>query len=383
MSKRKVLVFIDWYLPGYKAGGPIQSVANIISQLKTDFDFNVITSDTDLHETQPYTAIKSDAWNDVNGTPVYYFSTLKQSYRNLKTLMQHEQFDFIYINSLFSKFFALYPLLLARINSKNTKIIIAPRGMLGEGALQLKATKKKVFLALAKISGVFKKVTWHASTPLEAIEIKNVFGADAKVLVALNLSKPRAVIPIQRIKKANELRLVFLSRISPKKNLLAIQRYLSAITDIHQIAFDYYGPIDDIAYAEQCATAFKTLPSHIKASYKGVLHPESITQVLSNYHLSILPTLNENFGHSIVESWVAGCTVLISDQTPWNNLEENKTGFVVALNNDNGFVSVLKKMCAMEQSEFDLWSSASYDQAKKIIENPVAIEQNQKLFSIE
>ena len=381
MSKVSVLVFIDWYLPGYKAGGPIQSVANIVSHLKNDFHFKVITADTDLHEMQPYSTIKSNAWNDCNGTEVYYFSAANQSYRQLKILMKEEHFDVIYINSLFSKFFALYPLLIANSNFKNTKVIIAPRGMLGEGALHLKATKKKFFLAAAKLTGMFKKVTWHASTPLEAIEIKNVFGADAAVHVALNLSKARDIIPIHRIKKANELRLVFLSRISPKKNLLAVYRYLLAMDHQQQILFDYYGPLDDTAYAAQCADAFKTLPANIKVNYKGVLKPENITAVLSDYHLSILPTLNENFGHAIVESWVAGCPVLISDQTPWNTLEITKTGFVVALNNDQGFADVLKKMYAMEQEEFDLWSTASYQFAEKVTDNPEAIEQNKKLFS--
>jgi len=28
-DKKKILVFIDWYLPGYKAGGPVRSMANI------------------------------------------------------------------------------------------------------------------------------------------------------------------------------------------------------------------------------------------------------------------------------------------------------------------------------------------------------------------
>ncbi|CAN5434615.1 hypothetical protein BH10BAC1_BH10BAC1_14720 [soil metagenome] len=31
MAKKKVLIFIDWYLPGYKAGGPRQSVANLVA----------------------------------------------------------------------------------------------------------------------------------------------------------------------------------------------------------------------------------------------------------------------------------------------------------------------------------------------------------------
>lgn len=376
-----MLVFIDWYLPGYKAGGPIQSVANIISQLKSDFDFKVITSDTDLHQNQPYQQIKSDAWNHYNNTDVFYFSATGQTYKQLKTLMLQEQFDVVYINSLFSKYFAIYPLLLSRFNFKKTKVVIAPRGMLGKGALQLKSTKKNLFLALAKATGLFKNVIWHASTPLESDEIKSVFGNRANVHVALNLTKARAIVPVKRGKTPGVLKLVFLSRIAPKKNLLAIHQYLTAITPKCKIDFDYYGPIDDAAYAHECEMAFKTLPPHIKVNYLGVLAPDDITKVLSNYHLSILPTLNENFGHSIVESWVAGCPVLISNQTPWQNLESNNTGMVVDLNNNTGFIKALQKLTDMTQPEFDLWSTASYNFARKIINNSMAIEQNKKLFS--
>ena len=47
MEKKKILVFIDWYLPGFRAGGPIRSCANLISHLSDEFDFNIVTTDTD------------------------------------------------------------------------------------------------------------------------------------------------------------------------------------------------------------------------------------------------------------------------------------------------------------------------------------------------
>jgi hypothetical protein len=34
MTKKKILVFVDWYLPGYKAGGQIRSVASMVGHLK-------------------------------------------------------------------------------------------------------------------------------------------------------------------------------------------------------------------------------------------------------------------------------------------------------------------------------------------------------------
>ena len=75
-SKQKILVFIDWYLPGYRGGGPIQSCANLIAHLNDNYDFYVVTRDTDYCETQPYQGIKSNEWNTLsNGTKVFYISS--------------------------------------------------------------------------------------------------------------------------------------------------------------------------------------------------------------------------------------------------------------------------------------------------------------------
>lgn len=381
MNKKKVLVFIDWYLPGYKGGGPIQSVVNIVSHLKDDFDFSIITSDTDLNETQPYADIKSDEWNKLNdGTLVYYFSGKEQSYKKLNELIGSQQFDVMYMNSFFSKFFTLYPLLIAKRNNLKCKLIVAPRGMLGSGALQLKATKKKVFIHFAKLYGLYQNVTWHASTAIEADEIKKVFGAKAKIMVALNLSKIRAIVPVRRIKEKGKLKLAFLSRISPKKNLVAVHRYLSAMPSDVAIQFDYYGPYDDKAHFEQCVKLFDALPANIKATYGGSLEPSQITDRLSEYHFTILPTYNENFGHAFIESWVAGCPVIISDQTPWRNLAEKKCGWDLPLNDDQLFIDTLLHCCKMNQQEFDEWSNASYDYAATVIKNPEAVAQNKMLF---
>ena len=49
-EKKKILIFIDWFLPGYKAGGPIQSVVNLINHLGHEYDFDVVTSNKDLGE---------------------------------------------------------------------------------------------------------------------------------------------------------------------------------------------------------------------------------------------------------------------------------------------------------------------------------------------
>ena len=54
MNKKKILLFTDWYEPGYKAGGPIQSTRNFVVAMHELYSISVITSDTDLGETKPY-----------------------------------------------------------------------------------------------------------------------------------------------------------------------------------------------------------------------------------------------------------------------------------------------------------------------------------------
>ena len=66
-TKKKVLIFIDWFLPGIKAGGPIKSVSAIVNQLSNDFDFYVLTTDTDFGENEAYKGVESNVWIDFKG----------------------------------------------------------------------------------------------------------------------------------------------------------------------------------------------------------------------------------------------------------------------------------------------------------------------------
>jgi len=46
-AKPTVLAFTACYLPGYKGGGPIRSVANIVDRLGEEFSFRIFTGDRD------------------------------------------------------------------------------------------------------------------------------------------------------------------------------------------------------------------------------------------------------------------------------------------------------------------------------------------------
>ena len=61
-DRKKILLFADWYEPGYKAGGPIRSCVNFVRQMQPDYRIYVFTSDRDLGSSFPYPDVKTDKW---------------------------------------------------------------------------------------------------------------------------------------------------------------------------------------------------------------------------------------------------------------------------------------------------------------------------------
>ena len=59
-SKPVILTPAGYYLPGYKAGGPITTLANMVERLGEEFSFRIATRDRDLGDTKPYSGIGED-----------------------------------------------------------------------------------------------------------------------------------------------------------------------------------------------------------------------------------------------------------------------------------------------------------------------------------
>jgi hypothetical protein len=132
-SNKRILVFAVWFVPGYKAGGPIRSVFNLVKALSPFCDIDVVTSNTDFNETLPYPNIASDIWIEKDNFRVIYLSK-KNERPFIKNLLQSSNYQSVYFNSMYSLSFALYPLWLLKNKPNAPKIVLAPRGMLGQGS---------------------------------------------------------------------------------------------------------------------------------------------------------------------------------------------------------------------------------------------------------
>lgn len=344
MSKKKVLIFADYYLPGYKAGGPVKSLRMLIDLLSDEFDFYVITRNHDFMSSEIYD-VPVETPVSMGKAIVYYLPKMQLSF--VRDLIKKQKFDILYFNSFFSVPFSFLPLLLSKTKAK---VILAPRGEFSPGALSIKKAKKKFFIQFAKIGGIYSRVKFHATSEQEINDIRRVMGNNVKIELASNIATA-AADKIIKVKKENDsLKIVYLSRITPKKNLLFALQILQKIT-AGQIQFDIYGPTENAEYWQACQEVILALPKNIQANYKGVILPEEVVTIFSQYHLFFFPTLGENFGHVILESLSAGCPVLTSDQTPWA-LEKAECGWAIPLQDKAAYLAILKKL--MQDNEMEL-----------------------------
>jgi glycosyltransferase involved in cell wall biosynthesis len=279
--------------------------------------------------------------------------------------------------------FTLLPLLFFRWVFKVKRIVVAPRGMLGKGALAIKGSKKQWFLKAVKLIGLFKGVLWHATSREEAEEIKLHFGQQAMVMIVPNVPTITTA-PLHKRKKVKEqLKLVFCSRITKKKNLLfaletleEMALHLNGIT----IQFDLYGPIEDDAYWRKCNDIIKRLGKHIEVNYRGVLQPNELSEVFNEGHLFFLPTAHENYGHVIVEAMATGMPVLLSTNTPWRNLENEGVGWDIDLNDKVKFAEIIKHCASMDQVAYDQLSANTYTWIRNKVDLNELKTQLYKLF---
>jgi glycosyltransferase involved in cell wall biosynthesis len=380
-----ILLSVRYFFPAYKSGGPVRTLQAMVENLGASYQFKIFALDRDDGDPAPFASIRKDGWNQVGQAQVRYLSPGWAAPFSLVALLRKTAFDILYLNSFFDPVFTLAPLLARRCRLIPAKpVVVAPRGEFSAGALAQKPFKKSVFLKLDQLLGLYKNTTLHASTELEKGEIQNALGRrgrdNPRVRVALNMSLNRAdeIHSRGKAKVPGKLNAVFISRVAAKKNLLAAIEIMAAVKG--DVSFHIFGPVRDLNYWEKCQRAIEQCGASVRVEYKGALAHEKVLATLAGYDAFILPTLGENFGHVILESLLAGCPVVISDQTPWRGLCEKKAGWDLALAAQERFVEALQKVAEMDDETHRVWREGARALGLAAAQDARVLDNNKKLF---
>lgn len=382
-KKPVILTFVQYYLPGYKGGGPLRTIANMVDHIGDSFDFKIITRDRDLGDTKPYSKIVVDAWNTIGQASVYYASPGSCSLNRLAKLVSETPHNALYLNSVFDPIFTLWPLLnraLGRIPSR--PVMLAARGEFSKGALALNRWKKIPFLAVARMFGFYRNLIWQASSPYEVEDIRQVMGHTAQQIIIApdlpSLMSGKDAAAMNSSNRTDQLKVVFLSRISPMKNLDFALRVFQQVSV--PVQFNIYGPQEDQAYWRQCEALIASLPEHICINYLGQVEHSQVAEIMASHDLFFLPTRGENYGHVIAEALAVGTPVLIADTTPWRDLGQAGVGWDLPLTAEHPYAERINYCAGLDSTTYQAWRNRIRDFASQRLIDPQVIEANRRLF---
>lgn len=381
----RVLCFVDYYLPGYKAGGPIRTIINMVEQLGDEIEFLIVTRDRDFKSNEPYSSVQINDWNTVGSAKVFYASPESLSFTGVARLLRNTPHDLLYLNSFLSPRLTGLPLLLRWLGFYGKKpVILAPRGEFSPGALALKRTKKQTYLMIVKAMGLCRNLIWQASCEHEATDIRRGgCGLAKEVFIAPDLL-PR---PAQGVcilssspfveRPPGPLRVVFLSRISPMKNLDYLLAVVAGVSAPLQL--NIYGPVEDRDYWGRCAKQIDHLPAHISVRYCGEVTHEQVSQVFAAHDVFVFPTRGENFGHVIFEALNSSTSVIVSDQTPWQ-ADFDGAVEVLSLDNPPAWIQTIERWAGFTTEEYSQRRRLALSYAREYMNDNQALEMNRHLF---
>ena len=367
-GKKDILIIIGRYLPGYKDGGPVRSIKNLVDYLGDEYNFKILTCDRDHGDEVAYPNIQVNAWNRVGNADVYYVPPKGFKIPIIKKLAN--ECDLVYCCGCFNDY-AINTLILKRLKQIKVPVVVASMGLFSPEGFKLKYKKKKLFMTVFNMLGMFKNIYWSATSQLEVKDIKDKVKTNKSIFIAEDLPRVVNDTLITKKKEVGKLKVVWISRIAPHKNLKGAIKIIEKVKG--DIEFTIYGPNHVPEYWEECKAELDKLPDNVKWCWKGNIESENVVETLKEHHVFLFPTLGENYGHVIQEALSAGCLVILSDQTPWKEFEEKQIGFICKLNDEEKFIEAVNSYVDLDEDKFKKLSNNALSyvlkNAKEKVEN--------------
>jgi glycosyltransferase involved in cell wall biosynthesis len=349
-ARPTVLVLLGCFNKATEASGPTQSMIGNARALATRFRFRVVG-----HSAEGDVPMQ---WTEMSGVERLPLPANPLLPGRLRQIIRETPHDLLVCTSFFDRALTIPALLLRRLGMiPRTPMLLAPRGEFSAGALQLKWGRKAKFIALAERLQLLRDVHIQATDQIEAEAIRKALPSAPSILIGPNVRHAAGLPPHRPRASGRPLRIAFLSRIDVKKNLhVALKLLGNASIDAE---FTIIGPVSDHRYWRECQAIAAGIPPNISVKVRGAIPASEVIGELARHDLFLLPTAGENYGHAIVDAFVAGTPVMISDQTPWRGLCEVRAGIDLPLGEPEQWLEWLRRFAAMDAGELAQWRTGA------------------------
>ncbi len=315
------------YKPAFIYGGPTMSVSMLCEQLaKKHIDVMVFTTTANGTDELPVTNNPVD----VDGVPVIYFKRITKDHTHfspeLLSKLWHnvKHYDAVHIHAWWNMVSVL-SCLIAII--RGVPVIVSPRGTLSPYSFLNKnrVVKKLIHELLGK--PLLDKCYIHVTSQRESTAMSN-------------LVQPKGIFNIPNfVKLANKsvaekmpgdpVKLLFFSRIEEKKGLDILLDALNKVSVPYHLTIAGNGDVEYIDSLKQYAVA-KGIDKHI--TWAGFFNDDKF-DLLCQHDLFILPSHDENFANTVIESLSVGTAVLISQNVGlYDYVQQKKLGWICETN---------------------------------------------------
>ena len=109
----KIFITIPWFLPAFRAGGPIQSIANLVKEFHDEVEYYIFCSDTDLNG-GAIENVTTGEWVQHNDYTRVYYAHHEKISDSLVKQVEAIKPDILYIIGLYSWHFNMVPLIFCK-----------------------------------------------------------------------------------------------------------------------------------------------------------------------------------------------------------------------------------------------------------------------------
>lgn len=255
-----------------------------------------------------------------NGNILRWFSLIKE----FRAFLENEKPDIVHINGIWSPQNWGFQ---KAAQELKIKVVLSPHGMLESWIIQHNPLKKQIALFLFQHNAIKKADHIHATAQMEKDSIRKLKFNNSITIIpnGIDLSELES-----NKKRYGEQKMIFLSRIHPKKGIeILLEAWRNIDTKDWTLEIAGNGDEDYIFSLIEIAQDLDNV------HFVGALYEEEKWEFLRSADVMVLPTHSENFGIVVAEALAVGVPVITTTGTPWQDLENYDCGWWIDLSVEN------------------------------------------------